>query len=166
MAASILSPKPMATLPFMDAAAACARLEQIYARNTAFLRERFEAYAQGKPLKSRVRAAYPFVRMTTTTHARVDSRLSYGFVSGPGVHETSITRPDLFRGYLTEQIGLLIQNHGVPVEIGESQEPIPIHFAYRRNISLAASFTSREQPLRDLFDWTHLARMRDAIIAW
>ena len=139
MATSILSPKRMATTPFMDAAAACEWLEQIYARNTAFLRERFEAYAQGKPLKSRVRATYPFVRITTTTHARVNSRLSYGFVSGPGVHETSITRPDLFRAYLTEQIGLLIQNHGVPIEVGESEEPIPIHFAYRRNISLAAS---------------------------
>jgi AMP nucleosidase len=164
MAAPILTPKPMATLPFMDAAAACARLEQIYARNTAFLRERFEAFVQGKPLKSRVRATYPFVRITTTTHARVDSRLSYGFVSGPGVHETSVTRPDLFRGYLTEQIGLLIQNHGVPVEIGESQEPMPIHFAYQRNISLAASFSSSEQPLRDLFDTPNLAAMDDAIV--
>ena len=164
MATSILSPKRMATTPFMDAAAACEWLEQIYARNTAFLRERFEAYAQGKPLKSRVRATYPFVRITTTTHARVDLRLSYGFVSGPGVHETSITRPDLFRAYLTEQIGLLIQNHGVPIEVGELEEPIPIHFAYRRNISLAASFTSREQPLRDLFDTPNLAAMDDAIV--
>src|SRR5215510_10762089 len=149
MAAPILTPKPMATLPFMDAAAACARLEQIYARNTAFLRERFEAYVQGKPLKSRVRATYPFVRITTTTHSRVDSRLSYGFVSGPGVHETSITRPDLFRGYLMEQIGLLIQNHGVPVEVGESEERIPVHFAYPRNIGLEASFLTNEQPLHD-----------------
>jgi AMP nucleosidase len=164
MAAPILTPKRIATESFMDATTACDRLQQIYARNTAFLRDRFEAYVQGKPLKSRVRATYPFVRITTTTHSRVDSRLSYGFVSGPGVHETSITRPDLFRGYLTEQIGLLIQNHGVPVEIGESEEPIPIHFAYRRNISLAASFPSHEQPLRDLFDTPNLATMDDAIV--
>src|SRR5215813_12758615 len=143
MVASMLTPKRMTTESFMDATAACDRLQQIYARNTAFLRDRFEAYVQGKPLKSRVRATYPFVRITTTTHARVDSRLSYGFVSGPGVHETSVTRPDLFRGYFTEQIGLLIQNHGVPVEIGESHEPIPIHFAYRRDINVEASFTMR-----------------------
>ena len=95
---------------------------------------------------------------------RVDLRLSYGFVSAPGVHETSVTRPDLFRGYLTEQIGLLIQNHGVPVEIGESEEPIPIHFAYRRNIDLAASFPVREQPLRDLFDTPDLGAMDDTIV--
>jgi AMP nucleosidase len=164
MVTSILSPKRMATASFMDAGAACERLEQIYARNTSFLRERFEAYVQGKPPKARVRATYPFVRISTSTHARVDSRLSYGFVSGPGVHETSVTRPDLFRDYLTEQIGLLVQNHGVPVEVGESDEPIPIHFAYRRNIGLEASFTSREQPLRDLFDTPNLATMDDAIV--
>ena len=40
--------------------------------------------------------------------------------------------------YLTEQIRLLIENHGVPVEIGESSEPIPIHFAYRRDINIEA----------------------------
>jgi AMP nucleosidase len=154
----------MATEAFTDASAATDRLEQIYERNTAFLRDRFEAYVQGEPPKTRVRATYPFVRVTTTTHSRVDSRLSYGFVSAPGVHETSVTRPDLFRGYLTEQIGLLIQNHGVPVEIGESEEPIPIHFAYRRNINLAASFPVREQPLRDLFDTPDLGAMDDAIV--
>ena len=53
-----------------------------------------------------------------------------------------MTRPDLFRAYLTEQIGLLIENHGVPVEIGESDEPIPIHFAYRRDINIAAALSS------------------------
>jgi AMP nucleosidase len=159
-----LSPERMATEAFSDAAAATDRLEQIYERNTAFLREHFEAYLQGAPPGTRVRATYPFVRITTATHSRVDSRLSYGFVSGPGVHETSVTRPDLFRAYLREQIGLLLKNHGVPVEIGESEEPIPIHFAYRRSINLAASFPVREQPLRDLFDTPDLHAMDDAIV--
>ena len=48
-----------------------------------------------------------------------------------------MTRPDLFRAYLTEQIKLLIENHGVPVEIGKSGEPIPVHFAYRHDRSVA-----------------------------
>jgi AMP nucleosidase len=95
--------------------------------------------------------------------------LSYGFVSGPGTHETTVTRPDLFRAYFTEQIALLIKNHGVPVEIGESSEPIPIHFAYRRDINVAASLASRgatpsDRPLRDLFDTPDLAVMDDAIV--
>jgi AMP nucleosidase len=108
------------------------------------------------------------VRITTTTHARLDSRLSYGFVAGPGVHETTVTRPDLFRAYLTEQIGLLIENHGTPVEIGESNEPIPVHFAYRRDINIEAALfkgttAMMDRPLRDVFDTPDLAAMDDAI---
>jgi len=122
---SIQSPPSVATESFSDAGLAVARLEEIYERNTKFLRDRFEAYVNGEAITTRVRAFYPFVRVTSATHARLDSRLAYGFVARPGVHETSVTRPDLFRTYLTEQIGLLIQNHGVPVEIGESSEPSP-----------------------------------------
>ncbi|MGA2126607.1 MAG: AMP nucleosidase [Xanthobacteraceae bacterium] len=163
----ILSPAPLATEAFTDATAAVARLEQIYERNTGFLRDRFEAYAKGEPPAGRVRATYPFVRITTDTHSRLDSRLSYGFVSGPGVHQATVTRPDLFGAYFTEQIGLLVHNHGVPVDIGESDEPIPIHFAYRRDINIGASSALRdrstERPLRDLFDTPDLATMDDAI---
>ena len=115
-----------------------------------------------------MRASYPFVRITTSTHARLDSRLAYGFVAGPGVHETTVTRPDIFRTYLTEQIELLIENHGVPVEIGELNEPIPIHFAYRRDINIEAALTIADssaftRPLRDVFDTPDLAAMDDAI---
>ncbi|SFI93384.1 AMP nucleosidase [Bradyrhizobium sp. Gha] len=162
------SPPSIATKSFTDAGLAVARLEEIYERNTKFLRDRFEAYVAGEAITTRVRAYYPFVRLTTATHARLDSRLAYGFVAGPGVHETSVTRPDLFRAYLTEQIGLLIQNHDVPVEIGESAEPIPIHFAYRRDINIEAAITTSEnspvaRSLRDAFDVPDLATMDDSI---
>jgi len=165
---SIQSPPSVATESFSDAGLAVSRLEEIYERNTKFLRDRFEAYVNGEAITTRVRAFYPFVRVTTATHARLDSRLAYGFVARPGVHETSVTRPDLFRTYLTEQIGLLIQNHGVPVEIGESSEPIPVHFAYRRDINIEAAITTSEnspvtRSLRDAFDVPDLATMDDAI---
>jgi AMP nucleosidase len=168
-ALTIQTPQAVATEAFTDAGAAIGRLEEIYERNTRFLRDRFEAHANGKALTTRVRANYPFVRITTLTHARLDSRLAYGFVAGPGVHETSVTRPDLFRTYLTEQIRLLIENHGVPVEVGESNEPIPIHFAYRRDINIeAAALTNDDnsvvtRSLRDVFDTPDLAAMDDAI---
>jgi AMP nucleosidase len=164
----VRTPPPIAPEAFSDAAAAVARLDEIYERNTGFLRDCFQAYANGEMLTTRVRATYPVVRMTTSTHARLDSRLSYGFVARPGVHETTVTRPDLFRAYLTEQIGLLIENHSVPIEIGESSEPIPIHFAYRRDINIEAVLSGSgksmsDQPLRDVFDTPDLAAMDDAI---
>jgi AMP nucleosidase len=165
----MLSPPSFTTESFTDARAATARLEAIYERNVAFLRDRFDAYARGEPLASRVRATYPFVRIVTETHARADSRLSYGIVSGPGVHEITITRPDLFRSYLQEQLGLLIHHHGVPIEVGESDEPIPVHFAYGGDINVEAGFTFEEKlasarPLRDFFDTPDLAAMDDAIV--
>ena len=167
-AASVLAPPLFATEAFTDATTAVARLDEIYDRNTRFLRDRFEAYVNGEPLTTRVRATYPLVRITTSTHARLDSRLSYGFVAGPGVHETTVTQPSLFRAYLTEQIRLLIENHGVPVEIGESSESIPIHFAYRRDMNLEAAASAgrksaADRPLRDVFDTPDLAAMDDAI---
>jgi len=167
-AASVLAPPLFAAEAFTDATTAVARLDEIYDRNTRFLRDRFEAYVNGEPLTTRVRATYPLVRITTSTHARLDSRLSYGFVAGPGVHETTVTQPSLFRAYLTEQIRLLIENHGVPVEIGESSEPIPVHFAYRRDMNLEAAASAgrksaADRPLRDVFDTPDLAAMDDAI---
>jgi AMP nucleosidase len=165
-AQAVLTPPTTVTAAFSDAAAAVARLEEIYQRNTAFLRSQFERWVDGEPMAARARATYPFVRITTATHARLDSRLAYGFVSGPGVHETTVTRPDLFRGYFTEQIRLLIANHGVPVEIGESAEPIPVHFAYPGGIATAASFAPArpDRLLRDVFDTPDLAAMDDAIV--
>jgi len=165
---STLSPPQVVTDAFTDATAAVTRLQEIYERNTKFLRDHFEAYINGVSVATRVRANYPFVRMTTSTHVRLDSRLAYGFVARPGVHETTVTRPDLFRSYLIDQIRRLIENHGVPVEIGESTEPIPIHFAYRRDINIEAALSPGDKSsvvrsMRDVFDVPDLATIDDAI---
>jgi len=167
-APTVLTPRPAPTEAFGDAAAAVARLEEIYERNTRFLQNRFDAYANGEALTTRVRANYPLVRITTSRHGRLDSRLAYGFVAGPGTHETSVTRPDLFRSYLTKQIGLLIENHGIAVEVGESNEPIPVHFAFRRDINIDVALPGNgpstvRRTLRDVFDTPDLASMDDEI---
>ena len=145
-----------------DAGSAIGRLKEIYERNTRFLRDHFEAYVNGKPPVARVRATYPFVRIATSSHVRLNSRLSYGFVTGPGTYETTVTRPDLFEAYLTEQIGLLMENHRVPVEIGESHEPIPVHFAYRRDINAEGGLSNAklpaDLPLRDVFNFAGARR--------
>ena len=106
-ALSVLTPQCIATEAFTNATAAVARLDEIYERNTGFLRDRFGAYANGELIGTRVRATYPFVRITTATHARAHLRFRTA--------STTVTRPGLFHAYLTEQIKLLIENHGVPV---------------------------------------------------
>ncbi|MFO5271696.1 hypothetical protein RCL45_25345, partial [Salmonella enterica subsp. enterica serovar 1,4,[5],12:i:-] len=90
-------------------------------RNTAFIRAAFEEYAAGRmPEGTRARAYYPALRIRVGTYQEVDSRLSYGYVVEPGVYVTSVTQPKLYFEYLCEQVALLVRNHKVRVEVGES----------------------------------------------
>jgi hypothetical protein len=57
-ALSVLTPQRIATEAFTDAAAAVVRLDEIYERNSHFLRNCFEAYVNGESLTTRVRATY------------------------------------------------------------------------------------------------------------
>ncbi|WP_171123633.1 AMP nucleosidase [Ruegeria sp. HKCCA4707] len=150
---------------FTDPAAAVERLEQLYEQATRFLCDSFaQAMEQGTPTE-RYRSFYPEIRIKTSSYAQVDSRLSFGHVSEPGMHATTVTRPDLFRSYLTQQIALLIKNHDQPVTIGASDTPIPVHFAVANNPDLvvphqgAAGFT-----LRDVFDVPDLTTTNDDIV--
>ena len=150
---------------FDNAEAALDRISSIYEGNTAFLRNAFNAFLQGKVPPERVRAFYPQVSIETKSHGRLDSRFAYGFVSGPGRHSTTLTQPDLYASYLTRQLDLLIRNHGVSVEVGESDIPIPVHFAYPNGITVPPDSALPEgRPLRDLFDVPNLEITDDSIV--
>ena len=158
------SPPFVAPSRFDDPAAAVAQVASIYDRSIAFLREQLQRFVSGADLGGRVRACYPFVRVQTSTVARADSRLSYGFVAGPGVYETTLTRPDLFADYYAEQFRLLQKNHGVGLEVGTSTQPIPVHFSFAENDHLEGSLDApRRLLMRDLFDLPDLGAMDDGI---
>ncbi|MCX5515143.1 AMP nucleosidase [Kaistia algarum] len=157
-------PEPIPTESFTDPVKAVRRLEEIYDAHTAHLRSSFDALLHGRPPKGRVRATYPEIGIRTTSYAHIDSRLAYGHVSGPGDYATTITQPSLFRNYLTEQIRLLLRNHGVPVAVGPSNLPIPLHFAFPNGVHVEGELAERiERPLRDMFDVPDLAVTDDAI---
>jgi len=152
------------TQTFSDAASALAHVRLLYEQGIAFLREQLNAFFAGNDPVQRVRACYPYVRVHTNTVARADSRLAYGFVAGPGTFETTLTRPDLFTGYYLEQFELLLRNHGVPLEVGLSSHPIPIHFSFAEHDHVEGTLTlQRRLLLRDLFDLPDLAAMDDGI---
>ncbi len=164
--AYIKHPEAPAADSFTDAAAAVARLEELYEQATSFLCDEFiRSMAETDKGDQRIRAFYPEISFTTSSFAQVDSRLSFGHVSAPGTYATTVTRPDLFRNYLTQQIALLVKNHGQPVTIAASQTPIPVHFAVASRPDLtvpqegAAGFT-----LRDVFDVPDLATTNDDIV--
>ncbi|MBV0891150.1 AMP nucleosidase [Paracoccus sp. Z118] len=149
---------------FDDPVAAVDRLVELYDRSSAFLLDRFlETLAGGEPA-ARFRAFYPEVRLTTALHSQTDARVSFGHVALPGSYVATITRPDLYRDYLVQQIGLLIRNHGVPIAIDDSDTPIPVHFAVatRSDLNVPQEGVLRYS-LRDVFDVPDLETMNDDI---
>ncbi len=162
---NMLSPPAEAHKAFHDPAAAVKELQRLYTEATEFLCTQFmQAMAKGAPA-AHVRAFYPEIRLTTTSYAQVDTRLSYGHVSTPGTYAATITRPDLFENYLVQQIGLLVSNHGQPVEIGYSDTPMPVHFAVANDATInVPQQGAAEFPLRDVFDVPDLSTTNDDIV--
>ncbi|MGR3570266.1 AMP nucleosidase [Brevirhabdus sp.] len=150
---------------FTDADKAVARLRELYDIATSFLVESFAHALRSERQSVRYRAFYPEIRISTSSFARVDSRLSFGHVAQPGIYATTVTRPDLFASYLRQQIDLLIQNHNVGVTIGASDTPIPMHFAVSEVPDLAVPHEGALSfPLRDVFDVPDLATTNDDIV--
>ena len=166
LATRIATPDDIETRQFTDAGEAVAHLKALYQTASRFLCDAFaDVLRDGAGPGMRYRAFYPEIRMTTATYAGVDSRLSFGHVSEPGTYAATITRPDLFENYLRQQIGLLMKNHDVPVSVGPSDTPMPVHFAVANDSAIsvpqegASDFT-----LRDVFDVPDLATTNDDIV--
>ncbi|WP_028604603.1 AMP nucleosidase [Ottowia thiooxydans] len=153
--------------PFTDAAAALAQAQRIYDAGLAHLRSALQAYVSqgdGNAPSARVRACYPFVRLTTARSRHPDTGLSYGFVSHAGHYETTLTRPDLFARYYLEQFRLLLENHDATLEIGTSNQPIPLPFSFSDDEHFEGGMSAlQRQGLADVFDLPDLAAMDDGI---
>jgi len=150
---------------FTDPDAALAQVRRIYEENCAYLRQCFQDFAHGQEFPGRVSRTYPYVAIETSTSTRVDGRLSYGFVPGPGRYRTTITRPDLYASYLRHQFEQLLRNHNTPLEVGVSDSPIPIHFAFPEGLHVEGGLDpGRLRRLRDVFDVPDLEHMDDAIV--
>ncbi|MBA2674023.1 AMP nucleosidase [Ramlibacter sp.] len=163
-----LTPPFIAPTRHSDPASALAQVHAIYAQQINHLREAMQRFVAGESLPGAVRACYPFVRIHTDTvvpqAVLENSGLSYGFVAGAGRFETTLTRPDLYADYYLEQFQLLLQNHGVELEVGTSHEPIPIHFSFAENDHIEGNMPpARRAMMRDLFDLPDLASMDDGI---
>ncbi len=152
---------------FTSAATAVAQIKAIYDNSLAHLRASLDAFVAGSLPAGRVRACYPFVRLRTQTLARqgtASKKLSFGFVQGVGTFETTITRPELFEPYLLLQLDLLLKNHGGELEVGTSNEPIPIHFSFTDHDHVEGNIPPERRALmRDVFDLPDLGAMNDDI---
>ncbi len=117
-----------------DVAGIVDRLEQEYRATCEALRGSLKTFlAGGGPPDPALRAAgafaYPELRLTWAS-SQPFPRISraYARIGQPGRYATTVTRPDLFRDYLTEQLCLLVQDFAVDIEVGRSGQEMP--FAY------------------------------------
>ncbi|GHD06649.1 AMP nucleosidase [Tianweitania populi] len=160
----ISGPEAYGRKSFTNAEEAVDALIWLYERNTRFLRDSFSALAEGGNADHRYRAFYPEISVSTSSFALIDSRHAYGHMPAPGQYTTTVTRPDLFRHYLLEQLHLIIRNHGVPIIVQESETPIPLHFAFFEGTYVEGAAAERiTRPLRDMFDVPDLNATDDLI---
>lgn len=139
-------------------------ISEIYDAGTAFLRDHFSAIMNGAKITSRFRAYYPKVRVVCRSHAKLDSRLAFGHLAQPGTYETTLTRPDLFDNYIRHQLELIVANHGVQLQVGYSDMPIPLHFAFPDGQHVDGAIEEHfHRPLRDVFDTPDLNVTDDKI---
>ncbi len=160
-----ITPDVPAAEEFTDVSKAVDRLNEIYNIATSFLCGHFSRVVGGEKIDARYRAFYPEIRITVNSYAKPDSRLSFGHVSEPGTYAATVTRPDLFRYYLKQQLKLVMENHCVPVTIGISNTPIPVHFALASDPnSVVPQEGSMDFSMRDVFDVPDLSTTNDDIV--
>ena len=165
LTSGFLLPDMQAAQSFNDPKAAVDAVIALYEAQTQFLQGCFHTLMEAGTLDGRARAFYPEVSMTTSSHAQVDTRLAYGHMPLPGHYATTLTRPKLFASYLEKQFRLLIDNHDLPLTVGVSDTPIPLHFAFAEGSHVdGAAAQKLSRPLRDYFDVPDLNVTNDDIV--
>jgi AMP nucleosidase len=149
------------------------RLCAIYDESVANLRGALARYLKSgeHPLPT-ARAdglfAYPELRITHRPGAPAElPPRAFGRLNRPGTYAVSVTRPYLFRKYLTEQLGYLVADYGVEVEVGRSASEIPYPYVLDATDDLRLD-GARAADLALWFPTTELAHIGDEVAdgAW
>jgi len=145
-----------------DPQAALARIMEIYRTSTATICSQIDALCNGGIDGSPANAFYPYVgiEIGPSDHGR-DTRLAYGNLPSAGSYGTTVTRPDLFRSYLLEQMELLLRNYGRSIVVGVSDCPIPLTFVTETGLRELAPERLREVAAQ--FAMPDLSRIDDSI---
>ncbi|HYQ00374.1 MAG TPA: AMP nucleosidase [Polyangiaceae bacterium] len=154
--------------PQASAETAVARLTEIYEASVANLRAALERFAvDGVPPEAEHRArgafVYPELRVSYRPNGappKVDR--AFARFNQAGLYSVTITRPDLFRAYLLEQLGPLIADYGAEVEVGPSTREIP--YPYVLDGADLSFGTTTPQELARYFPTTNLADIGDELV--
>jgi AMP nucleosidase len=150
-----------------DAAGIVDRLESDYRQAVGALRAALKTFlAGGPPPDAAVRKAgafvYPELRLNWPS-GQPYPRISRAFarIGQPGRYAVTVTRPDLYRDYLVEQLTLLQQDFGAELSVGPSTQEIP--FPYVLDPADIAMVDVSAAEIARHFPTTELANIGDEV---
>jgi len=151
-----------------DAAALVERLITEYDDSVEALRTALRAFmstgaAPDPALRAGRAFVYPELRLVYAPSGP-PPRLarSYARFSQPGVYATTVTRPRLFRDYLTEQLALLMADFEVEAEVRRSSQEIPFPYVLDGAAGMELADVTATEIARH-FPTTELAHIGDEL---
>ncbi len=110
------------------------QLQQTYDEAVSTLRKDVIAFGRDgtvPPLRKREDGSYAYPQLTLHYSGKSeikDRSRAFGRLETPGTYTTTITRPDLFAGFLAEQLELIADEYDIEVEVGKSRQEIPFPY--------------------------------------
>ena len=150
-----------------------AQLNAEYGRSVQALQAALQTFLAGGEAPSPADRAsgafvYPELRLTWPQgHGYPRLSRAYARLSAPGVYAVTVTRPDLYSAYLVEQIGLLMDDFAIEVEVGRSTQEIPFPYVLDGSVDIAMADVAAADIAR-YFPTTELSQIGDEIAdgAW
>ncbi|WP_297799125.1 AMP nucleosidase [uncultured Brevundimonas sp.] len=143
------------------------RLESLYNQSVANLRDAVKVFietGERADPEARAQGLFSYPRLTVSWYGDKPQNLetrAFGRLSRPGTYTTTVTRPDLFRNYLLEQLTLLADEYDATFEVGPSDQEIP--FPYVLDGSDVVLDRSMTAAIARWFPTTELAHIGDEI---
>ncbi|WP_312814322.1 AMP nucleosidase [Brevundimonas sp. BH3] len=143
------------------------RLETLYNQSVANLRDAVKVFletGERADIEARANGLFSYPKLTISWFGDKPQNLetrAFGRLSRPGIYTTTITRPDLFRNYLLEQLTLLADEYDATFEVGPSDQEIP--FPYVLDGSGVVLDSTMTASIARWFPTTDLAHIGDEI---
>ena len=144
-------------------------LEALYQQSASNLRTQLADYLAGGPRPTATaRAAgvfaYPELRLHYAPSGPAPKvGRAFALIRTAGDYAVSLTRPALFRGYLLEQLALLVRDYGVSLSVGLSNQEIPYPYILDGAADLRLNGAETEEIAR-WFPTTQLANIGDEVV--
>ncbi len=143
-------------------------LSSIYNQSVETLRADILAYGKKgihPPAERRTDGSYcyPELRMVFAGGQQPEDRSrAFGRLNDAGVYATTVTKPELFADYLTEQLELISSDYDVELSVSRSRQEIPFPYVLDGEAGAELAGISPQQLARH-FPATELARIGDEL---